>query len=73
VNIHRVVRRGGLGLGFIFAVILTFLLVYAVTARSILQQADALWVLFAAFYLYSIKESLFLERDFKRSVVRAGA
>lgn len=73
VNLHRVVRRGNLQLGFIFAVILAFLLVYAITARSILQQAEGLWVLFAVFYLYSIKESLFLEGEVKRSVVRAGA
>ena len=73
VNISRVVRRGNLELGFISAVIVAFLLVYAVTARSILQQAEGLWVLFVVFYLFSIKESLFLEGEFKRSDVRAGA
>jgi O-antigen ligase len=73
VNLRRVVRRGNLDLGFIFAVIVAFLLIYAITARSILQQAEGLWVLFAIFYLFSIKESLFLEDKFKRSDVWAGA
>lgn len=73
VILHRVIRRGGAAIGFIFAVILAFLLVYAVTARSILQQGEDLWVLFAVLYLYSIKESLFLDDGFKRTDVRAGA
>jgi exopolysaccharide production protein ExoQ len=64
VNLGRIIRRGSLDLGFIFAVILVFLLVYSVTARAILQQAEDLWVLFATFYLFAIKESLFLERKF---------
>ena len=67
VNVQRTVRSGNLELGFIFAVILAFLSVYAITARSILQQAEGLWVLFAIFYLFSIKETLFLQSKFKRS------
>ena len=59
--LHRVIKRGNLELGFIFAVIVVFLLVYAITARSILQQAEGLWVLFSIFYLFSIKESMSLE------------
>ena len=59
VALERTIRRGNLALGFMFASVLVFLLVYAVTARSILQQAEALWILFSVFYLFSIKETLF--------------
>ncbi len=71
--LRNAIRKGNLALGFIFAVITVFLLVYAVTARSILQQAEGLWLLFVILFLFSIKESLHTRPQFIRSDVRAGA
>jgi hypothetical protein len=57
-TLRRVIAIRSLTLGFIFAAIIVFLLVYAITARSLLQQSEALWSLFGLFYLFSIKETL---------------
>lgn len=58
LHLRHALARGSPRLSFIFAVIMVFLLVYAITARSVLQQAEGLWNLFCALYLFSIKESL---------------
>jgi O-antigen ligase len=57
-TLRRALFRGNPQVGFIFAVILSFLLIYAITERSILQQSEDLWFLFTAFYLYATKETL---------------
>jgi O-antigen ligase len=57
-SLRRVLEWRSLALGFIFAAIIVFLLVYAITARSLLQQSEALWSLFGLLYLCSIKETL---------------
>jgi exopolysaccharide production protein ExoQ len=54
----RALRDGNSKVGFIFAVILSFLLVYATTERSILQQSEDLWFLFVLFYLLTAKETM---------------
>jgi O-antigen ligase len=57
-NLRRTLSRGKFDVGFIFAVILSFLLIYATTAKSILQQSEDLWFLVTLIYLMSVKESL---------------
>lgn len=62
ISALAVLRRAFLGanpkVGFIFAVILSFLLIYSITERSILQQSEDLWFLFILFYLLTIKETI---------------
>jgi O-antigen ligase len=58
VSLHRLLADGNMAFGFIFAVIMMFLLVYSMTARAILQQAQELWVLFLLSYFFAIKETL---------------
>ena len=58
VSLHRLLADGNMTFGFIFAVILMFLLVYSMTARAILQQAEELWVLFLLSYFFATKETL---------------
>jgi O-antigen ligase len=54
-QLRRVLVHGDLQVGFIFAVILSFLLIYAITERSILQRSEDLWFLFTALYLFLLK------------------
>jgi len=49
--VARTFRDGDRRVGFIFAVILSFLSVYTITERSILQHSEDLWFLFMLFYL----------------------
>ena len=53
--------RGNPQVGFIFAVILSFLLIYAITERSILQQSEDLWFFFTALFFYATRETLLEE------------
>jgi len=73
INLRRVLARQNLALGFIFAVIIVFLLIYAITARSFLQQAEGLWTLFAILYLLAIKETLPLASIGQDRTTGAGA
>jgi exopolysaccharide production protein ExoQ len=59
--LRRAFLSGDSKVGFIFAVILSFLLIYSITERSILQQSEDLWFLFILLYLLTIKETI-LER-----------
>lgn len=54
--IRRVVSVGDNKLGLMFSVTLSFLLIYAITEQSILQQSEDLWCIFAMLYLYVMKE-----------------
>jgi O-antigen ligase len=58
IHLWRNFRHGDSRVGFIFAVILSFLLVYATTERSILQHSEDLWFLFALFYMLTVKETI---------------
>jgi O-antigen ligase len=58
IHLWRNFRHGDSRVGFIFAVILSFLLVYATTERSILQHSEDLWFLFTLFYLLTVKETI---------------
>jgi O-antigen ligase len=58
IHLWRNFRHGDPRVGFIFAVILSFLLVYATTERSILQHSEDLWFLFTLFYLLTVKETI---------------
>jgi O-antigen ligase len=58
VVLWRAFRQGDPRVGFIFAVILSFLLVYATTERSILQHSEDLWFLVMLFYLLTVKETV---------------
>ena len=58
VALWQAVSRGNAKVGFIFAVILSFALVYAATERSILQQSEDLWFLFTVFYLFTVKGAM---------------
>jgi O-antigen ligase len=62
VILWRAFRHGDPKVGFIFAVILSFLLVYATTERSILQHSEDLWFLVMLFYLLTVKETV-LDRN----------
>jgi O-antigen ligase len=62
IRLWQTLSRDSLKVGFIFAVILSFLLVYAVTAKSILRQSEDLWFLFTLLYLLMIKDSFYLRR-----------
>ena len=57
-TLRRALLRGNPQVGFIFAVILSFLLIYAITERSILQQSEDLWFFFTALFLYAARETL---------------
>jgi O-antigen ligase len=59
VLIRRRLAKGSYALSLMFSVLLCFLLVYAVTEQSILQQSEDLWFLFSMFYLFMVKEGLF--------------
>ena len=58
INLRRALSKGILDIGFIFAVILGFVLVYAITEKSLLQQSEDLWLFFIFAYLALIKETL---------------
>jgi O-antigen ligase len=63
IALRRAIVRGSQAIGFIFAVILSFLLIYAITERSFLQRSEDLWFLFTLFYLLAIKETILHERS----------
>ena len=46
-------RRGRSDVAICFAAVTCFLLAYAFTAKSIMQQTEDLWFLFVVFYLYA--------------------
>jgi O-antigen ligase len=61
-HLRRSLALGNSQIGFLLAMILAFLLTYAITAKSILQQSEDLWFLVVAFYLYAVKENLLSKR-----------
>jgi exopolysaccharide production protein ExoQ len=58
IVLWRAFHTGNPRVGFIFAVILSFLLIYATTERSILQHSEDLWFLFTLFYLLTVKGTI---------------
>ncbi len=69
--LSRALSRGAYAIGYMFALMMIFLHVYAVTARSILQQSEDVWFLFLFFYLLTIKESLITRENGVMPTVRA--
>lgn len=55
VGIRRCLALGETTIGVVLTGITCFLLVYAITERSILQHSDDLWFFFSLFYIYSVK------------------
>ena len=53
--------------GFLLALLLAFLLIYATAEGAILQQSDDLWFLFVLFYLFLMKARVFAPRSFKNA------
>lgn len=62
VHLRKSLALGNTQIGFLLATIIAFLLTYAITAKSILQQSEDLWFLVVAFYLYAIKENVLAQR-----------
>lgn len=58
---RRRMIQGDEKLGLLFIVLLSFLLVYAITEQSILQQSGDLWFMFSMLYLYLVKAGVFRE------------
>ena len=57
--LSRAVARGHYRTGYILAVMIAFIHIYAVTARSILQQSEEVWFLLVVFYLFTVKTLIF--------------
>ncbi len=53
--------------------ILSFLLTYAITAKSILQQSEDLWFLVVAFYLFAVKQNVLSQREARQTKQRREA
>jgi exopolysaccharide production protein ExoQ len=51
-------QRGNEALGLMFAVMLMFIHIYAITARSILQQSEDVWFLFTVLFLFAAKTQI---------------
>jgi exopolysaccharide production protein ExoQ len=51
-------QRGNEAFGLMFAVMLMFIHIYAITARSILQQSEDVWFFFTVFFLFAAKTQI---------------
>jgi exopolysaccharide production protein ExoQ len=51
-------ERGNEAIGMMFAVMLMFIHIYAITARSILQQSEDVWFLFTVLFLFAAKTQI---------------
>jgi O-antigen ligase len=58
-NLRRALNAGAVAIGSVFAAIITFVLIYAVTEKSILQQSEDLWFFFVTIYLLTVRETIF--------------
>ena len=56
--LRRRLSHGSDALGLMFSIVLSFLLIYAITERSILQQSEDLWFFFSMLYLYIVKDGV---------------
>lgn len=67
-GIRRTLAQRNNALGLMSSVILAFLLIYAVTEQSILQQSEDLWFLFSMLYLYMAKDNVLHDRRIAESL-----
>lgn len=51
-------ERGNEAIGLMFAVMLMFIHIYAITARSILQQSEDVWFFFTVLFLFAAKTQI---------------
>lgn len=58
VTIKKAISSGADRAGLLFSIMVSFLLVYATAANSILQQSEDLWFLFSLFYLLAVRGML---------------
>jgi len=73
VHLRKSLFLGNTRIGFLLAMILSFLLTYAITAKSILQQSEDLWFMVVAFYLFAVKQNVLSQREARQTKQRREA